>query len=68
MLIRLDQQPPLTQRILWYFDCLREACHYIMLADVLHRPAEKVEQACWHLAHAGRLRRVADGMYAPPTT
>ena len=67
MRVRLDRQPPLSQRILLYFECLQEPCHYITLADVLQRPAEKVEQACWHLAARGRLQRVRDGVYTLPT-
>ena len=64
MRLRLDRQPSLSQHILWYYDCLREECHYVILSDVLRRPAEKVEQACWHLAARGRLRRVREGVYA----
>lgn len=63
-MIRLDRQPPLSQRVLLYYQHLREECHYIIVADVLRTAPERVQQACWHLAHAGHLRRVGDGVYA----
>ena len=55
---------PLTMRILRYLEALREPCHYITLADVLRRPKDKVQIACWHLTKRGSLALVKPGYYA----
>ena len=55
---------PLTQRILWYLDALKEPWDYLMLAKVLHRDEEQVRLACGYLAKDGRLVRVKRGQYA----
>lgn len=54
---------PLTLRILRYLDALQEPCHYLLLADVLQRPADTVQPACVHLAKDGRLARSERGHY-----
>ena len=54
---------PLTARVLWELEALQEPWHYLLLADVLHQPADKVLQACHSLAQQGLLRWCRRGVY-----